>query len=172
MAWFWSSMPSRVPNRSLRNSTRPSPAQCSTNVTRREGVSPGLYWTTGTVVAEHKIDVHARIPSKFFEMARAAAHRIVYLQFRIKDEKVLFAWCALEDRGTMHVDILNDGDFQNATSYNGAITDPGREPFAMPGVRPKGLSHCARQRPGSIAKPGHTRCFCCSSIDTEVRHEH
>lgn len=99
----------------------------SVRVTWREGVTSGLYWTTGTVVGDYTVDVRNRIPAKFFEMAKAAPKRVVKLQFRIKDDKVLFAWCVQETRGTYYVDILHDGDFKKPTIVDGVVTDPGWE---------------------------------------------
>ena len=96
-------------------------------VTWREGVTPGEYWTTGTVVADHTIDVRSRIPPAFYETAKNRPGRVIKLQFRIKDDAVLFAWCVQEDSGGGHVDILNDGDFKKPTIFNGVVTDPGWE---------------------------------------------
>jgi hypothetical protein len=95
-------------------------------VTWREGVTPGLEWTTGTVVGDYTVDVRARIPAKFFEMAKAAPNRVIKLQFRIKDEAVLFAWCVQEKSklGGGYSDILNDGDFKNPTVFNGVVVEP------------------------------------------------
>jgi hypothetical protein len=96
-------------------------------VTWREDVTPGLKWTTGTVVGDYTVDVRARIPAKFFEMAKAAPNRVIKLQFRIKDEAVLFAWCVQEDSGGGHIDILHDGDFKKPKIFNGVVVEPGWE---------------------------------------------
>ena len=101
------------------------PFPTSVRITWRERVTPGLYWTTGTVVGDHTVDVRTRVPAKFFEMAKAAPRRVIKLQFRIKDDDVLFAWCVQEDSGGGYVDILHDGDFKKPTIFNGVVTDPG-----------------------------------------------
>lgn len=96
-------------------------------MTWREGVTTGKYWTTGTVVADHTIDVQSRIPSSFFEAAKEIPRSAIKLQFRIKDDKVLFAWCVQKELSNSFVDVLNDGDFKPAKRYNGVVIDPGWE---------------------------------------------
>ena len=99
----------------------------SVRVTWREGVTEGEYWTTGTVVGDHAIDVAARIPDAVFAMASSRPHRFVKLQFRIKDSTVLFAWSVDESVGGGYVELMHDGDFRDATMKDGVMTDPGWE---------------------------------------------
>lgn len=96
-------------------------------VTWREGVTPGQYWTTGTIVGDYTIDVQSRIPSSFFDAAKEIPRSAIKLQFRIKDDKVLFAWCVQKRQGGGSIDVLNDGDFKPATRDNGVVIDPGWE---------------------------------------------
>lgn len=96
-------------------------------VTWREGVAPSKYWTTGTIVGDYMIDVQSRIPASFFEAAEAIPRSAVKLQFRIKDDKVLFAWCVQKELSHSFVDLLNDGDFKPAKRFNGVVIDPGWE---------------------------------------------
>jgi hypothetical protein len=96
-------------------------------VTWREGVTPGEYWTTGTVVGSYRVDVLNRIPAEVFALAKAEPNRAIKLQFRVKDNGVLLAWTVEEHRKGGYVDILHGGDFKRATLYNGKVIEPGWE---------------------------------------------
>ena len=63
-------------------------------VTWREGVNEkaGLYWTTGNVVGDYKVEVLSRIPEEIFSYVGAGRGRAIVLRFRIKDDGVLLAW--------------------------------------------------------------------------------
>ena len=84
-------------------------------VTWREGVDEkaGLYWTTGTVAGDYKIEVLSRIPDEVFKYVAAAPGRVIVLKFRIKDDGVLFAWAVQEAsiRGSVWVYKMQGGDF-------------------------------------------------------------
>lgn len=84
-------------------------------VTWREGVDEkaGLYWTTGTVAGDYKVEVLSRIPPEVFNYVSAARGRAIILKFRIKNDGVLFAWAVQESstRGNMWVYKLEGGDF-------------------------------------------------------------
>jgi hypothetical protein len=96
-------------------------------VTWREGVKPGEYWTTGTVVGSYRVDVLNRIPAEVFALAKAEPNRAIKLQFRVKDNGVLLAWTVEEHRKGGYVDILHGGDFKRATLYNGNVIESGWE---------------------------------------------
>ena len=94
-------------------------------VTWRDGVTPGHYWTTGTVVGDYQVEVLDRIPAEVFALARAAPRRAIKLQFRVKDDGVLLAWSVEEHVKGGYVDLLHGGDFKRATLFNGKVIDPG-----------------------------------------------
>jgi hypothetical protein len=62
------------------------------HVTWRKNTTPGLYWTTGTVVGDYTVHVRGRIPDAVFEYAAAEPGRAVVLSFRLQDDGVQFAW--------------------------------------------------------------------------------
>ncbi|MBA3623270.1 MAG: hypothetical protein H0W48_02160 [Methylibium sp.] len=101
------------------------------DVTWRDGTTPGKYWTTGQVVGNHRVEVLSRIPKSVLEYARAKPARSLRLKFRIKDDRVLFAWDVQElvitDRGRGLQFPLPGGDFLEAKMYNGKVIDPGWE---------------------------------------------
>ena len=84
-------------------------------VTWREGANEkaGLYWTTGTIVGDYKVDVLDRIPDDVFSYAAAARGRAIVLKFRIKDDGVLFAWAVQETSANGHAWVykMQGGDF-------------------------------------------------------------
>jgi hypothetical protein len=96
-------------------------------VTWREGVTPGEYWTTGTVVGSYRVEVLSRITAEAFSLVQAGPGRSIKLQFRIKDNGVLLAWTVQEHRTGGYLDLLHDGDFRKATLDNGKVIDPGWE---------------------------------------------
>jgi hypothetical protein len=63
-------------------------------ITWREGANEkaGLYWTTGNIVGDYKVEVLNRIPEEVFKYVAAARGRVIVLRFRIKDDGVLLAW--------------------------------------------------------------------------------
>jgi hypothetical protein len=61
-------------------------------VTWRENTTPGQYWTTGTVVGDHKIEVASRIPAATLKYASEGRGRALRLIFRVKDDGVAMAW--------------------------------------------------------------------------------
>lgn len=67
-------------------------------ITWREGVDEkmGLYWTTGRIAGDYKIDVLDRIPEEVFKYVAEKKGRSIFLKFRIKDDGVLFAWAVQE----------------------------------------------------------------------------
>lgn len=84
-------------------------------VTWRIGVDEksGLYWTTGTVAGDYKIDILNRIPPEVFDYASASSGRAIVLKFRIKDDGVQFAWAVQESsiKGNAWVYKMEGGDF-------------------------------------------------------------
>ncbi len=94
-------------------------------VTWREGVAPGQYWTTGTVVGSYRVEVLSRIPAELFSQVQAAPDRAIKLHFLVKDDGVLFAWSVEEHRKGAFVELFHGGDFKKATFYNGKLVDPG-----------------------------------------------
>ncbi|GEM_PF-6014483 len=94
-------------------------------VTWREGVTPGLYWTTGTVVGSYRVEVLSRIPAELFSQAQAAPNRAIKLHFRVKDDGVLLAWSIEEHVKNGFVEFLHDGDFKKPKFDNGKLVDPG-----------------------------------------------
>lgn len=75
----------------------------------REGTTPGSRWETGTVVGNYRIDVLNRIPKEVFDYARK--HGALRLQFRIKDDGVLFAWDVQISGGGRFYYAMHGGDF-------------------------------------------------------------
>lgn len=100
-------------------------------VTWRDGVddAKGLYWTTGKVVGDYKVEVLNRIPEEIFNYAAAARGRAIVLRFRLKDNGVLLAWDVRESslNGQGWVYKMHGGDFLDAKMYNGKLVDPGWE---------------------------------------------
>ncbi|HRQ55935.1 MAG TPA: hypothetical protein PLN31_00820 [Azoarcus taiwanensis] len=79
------------------------------DVTWREGTTPGSRWETGTVVGNYRIDVLSRIPREVFDYAKM--HGALRLQFRIKDDGVLFAWDVQISGGGRFYYAMHGGDF-------------------------------------------------------------
>lgn len=79
------------------------------DVTWREGTTPGSRWETGTVVGNYRIDVLSRIPREVFDYAKK--HGALRLQFRIKDDGVLFAWDVQISGGGRFYYAMHGGDF-------------------------------------------------------------
>jgi hypothetical protein len=61
-------------------------------VTWRDDTTPGQYWTTGTVIGDHKIEVASRIPAATLKHASEGRGRALRLIFRVKDDGVALAW--------------------------------------------------------------------------------
>lgn len=84
-------------------------------ITWREGVDEkmGLYWTTGRIAGDYKIDVLDRIPEEVFKYVAEKKGRSIFLRFRIKDDGVLFAWAVQETsaNGYAWIYVLPGGDF-------------------------------------------------------------
>ena len=92
-------------------------------LTWREGVNEkaGLYWTTGNVVGDYKVEVLSRIPEEIFSYVGAGRGRAIVLRFRIKDDSVLLAWDVQETviyprGGRALVFSMHGGDFPCETS--------------------------------------------------------
>jgi hypothetical protein len=95
------------------------------HVTWREGVTPGEYWTTGTVVGSYRAEVLSRIPAELFLQAQAAPNRVIKLHFRVKDDGVLLAWSIQESREGGYIELFHGGDFKKPTFDNGELVHPG-----------------------------------------------
>ncbi|MDO9597431.1 MAG: hypothetical protein Q7J47_06905 [Azoarcus sp.] len=95
------------------DSQRPFPRWVG--VTWREGMTANLpdrktgRYTTGREVGNHRIDVLNRIPEEAF--AYAKTHGALRLQFRIKDDGVLFAWDVRISGGGRAYYAMHGGDF-------------------------------------------------------------
>jgi hypothetical protein len=92
-------------------------------ITWREGVNEkaGLYWTTGNVVGDYKVEVLNRIPEEVFKYVAATHGRVIVLRFRVKDDGVLLAWDVQETvahpkGGVNLVYSMHGGDFPCETS--------------------------------------------------------
>lgn len=88
------------------------------DVTWREGTdqAAGLYWTTGKIAGNYRIEVLSRIPTEVFEYV-ASGRGTIRLQFRIRDDGVLLAWDVQESApGAGWVYSLHGGDFPCETS--------------------------------------------------------
>jgi hypothetical protein len=92
-------------------------------ITWREDVNEkaGLYWTTGTVIGDYKVEVLSHIPENVFKYVAAAHGRVIVLRFRVKDDGVLLAWDVQEtvahpSGGRGFVFSMHGGDFPCETS--------------------------------------------------------
>lgn len=85
------------------------------DVTWREGMTANLpdrktgRYTTGREVGNYRIDVLSRIPREVFDYAKIRG--AVRLQFRIKDDGVLFAWDVQISGGGRFYYAMHGGDF-------------------------------------------------------------
>lgn len=85
------------------------------DVTWREGMTANLpdrktgRYTTGREVGNYRIDVLSRIPREVFDYAKKRG--AVRLQFRIKDDGVLFAWDVQISGGGRFYYAMHGGDF-------------------------------------------------------------
>jgi hypothetical protein len=95
--------------------------------TWREGVLPGQYETTGTIVGDYRVEVRSRIPSAVLEHIAAARGRTLVLRFRVKDDGVLLAWDVRQSsaNGQGWNYAMHGGDFRDPTVDNGKVVDPG-----------------------------------------------
>lgn len=82
-------------------------------VTWREGVDEenGLYWTTGKIVGNYKVDVLNRIPLDAFKLIESTPDTSLKLKFRIKNDGVLFGWSVEQHVIGGYKDIKRGGDF-------------------------------------------------------------
>jgi hypothetical protein len=81
------------------------------------------YWTTGTVIGNHRVEVMSRIPEEVFQQLKAGPKRVLKLHFLVKDDEVLFAWSiVLPDKID---DLLHGGDFKLPKRDNGKVIDQG-----------------------------------------------
>jgi len=82
-------------------------------VTWRKDVTPGQYWTTGTVIGDYRVEVRSRIPEELFTQASAAPGRVIKLHFLMKDDGVLLAWSIQERKpGYAMQELFYGGDFR------------------------------------------------------------
>lgn len=95
--------------------------------TWREGVLPGQYDTTGTIVGDYRVEVRSRIPPAVLDYILAAPGRTLVLRFRVKDDGVLLAWDVRQSsaNGQGWNYSMHGGDFRDPTIDNGKVVDPG-----------------------------------------------
>lgn len=91
------------------DSQRPFPRWVDVTWRKDTEQEKGLYWTTGTIAGNHRIDVLNRIPEEVF--AYAKKHGALRLQFRITDDGVLFAWDVRISGGGRAYYAMHGGDF-------------------------------------------------------------
>jgi hypothetical protein len=94
-------------------------------VTWRKDVTPGKYWTTGTVIGDHRVEVRSRIPEELFTQASAAPGRTIKLHFLMKDDGVLLAWSIQQMKpGYAIQELFYGGDFRRPNG-NGRVLSVG-----------------------------------------------
>lgn len=85
----------------------------------------GLYWTTGTVVGDHRVEVLSRIPTEAFELSNSRTMTPLVIRFRVGDDGVQLSWQVRDQTSVPFKVLMHGGDFMAAEIYNGKVVRKG-----------------------------------------------